>query len=101
MTPTNPRPAGAPEKMTVLIVDDEPLARGRIRRFLRDTAIVEVTDECSDGIEALETIRRSRPDIVFLDVQMPGRSGGSRSSGCFPRRRGRRSFSQPRTTTLR
>ena len=75
MNPTNPRQAGAPEKMTILIVDDEPLARSRIRRFLQDVPNVEIAGECSDGTQALDSIRRSRPDIVFLDVHMPGRSG--------------------------
>lgn len=75
MIPTNTRLAGPPEKMTILIVDDEPLARSRIRRFLRDVPIAEITGECSDGIQALDSIRGCRPDIAFLDVQMPGRSG--------------------------
>jgi two-component system, LytTR family, response regulator len=62
-------------KMRILIVDDEPLARARVRAFLRGDPFVEVVGECSDGVEALAAIGRERPDIVFLDVQMPGRDG--------------------------
>ena len=62
-------------KLRILIVDDELLARERLRLLLsRDTA-VEIVGECSNGIEALAAIDRVRPDIVFLDVQMPGANG--------------------------
>jgi len=54
-----------------LIVDDEPLARQRLRRLLQDEPDVEVTGECADGGEAVAAIRAQRPDLVFLDVQMP------------------------------
>jgi two-component system LytT family response regulator len=59
----------------ILIVDDEPLARERVRTFLRDHPSVEAAGECENGIEALERIRSEHPDIVFLDVQMPGCDG--------------------------
>jgi two-component system LytT family response regulator len=62
-------------KLRTLIVDDEPLSRARVRSFLRANPSVEVAGECGDGIEALEAIRSERPDIVFLDVQMPGCNG--------------------------
>jgi two-component system LytT family response regulator len=62
-------------KIRTLIVDDEPLARERLRRLLDDQPDVEVIGECQDGNEALETIRRQRPDLVFLDVQMPELDG--------------------------
>lgn len=58
-----------------LIVDDEPLARDRVKRFLRDEADVEIIGECGDGTDAIETIKAERPDLVFLDVQMPERNG--------------------------
>ncbi len=58
-----------------LIVDDEPLARRRIRRLLEREPDVEVIGECSDGGEALQSIRARRPDLVFLDVQMPVMDG--------------------------
>jgi two-component system LytT family response regulator len=58
-----------------VIVDDEPLARRRLRRLLRDHADVEIIAECRSGREAVETIERLRADLVFLDVQMPVVSG--------------------------
>ncbi len=62
-------------KLSILIIDDEPLARERIRVFLRGNASVEIAGEYGNGFEALEAIRRDRPDIVFLDVEMPGGDG--------------------------
>ncbi len=59
----------------VLIVDDEPLARRRIRRLLTGPAGVKVVGECQNGLEAVSSIREHRPDLVFLDVQMPGMDG--------------------------
>ncbi len=58
-----------------LIVDDEPLARERIRALLRDEHDVTVAGECGDGAAAIDAIRRLQPDVVFLDVQMPGIDG--------------------------
>ena len=58
-----------------LIVDDEPLAREKLRGFLDGVEGFEVVGECRDGREALETIERERPDLVFLDVQMPEMDG--------------------------
>jgi two-component system, LytTR family, response regulator len=59
----------------VLIVDDEPLARDRVRQLLDGQADIEVIGECGDGTEALEVIRSQQPDVVFLDVQMPELDG--------------------------
>ncbi len=61
--------------MRVLLVDDEALARDRLREMLRGFADLEVAGEASDGEEAIERIVALRPDVVFLDVQMPGASG--------------------------
>ncbi|HEY7113564.1 MAG TPA: LytTR family DNA-binding domain-containing protein [Thermoanaerobaculia bacterium] len=58
-------------------MDDEPLARERIRGLLAEDADVEVIGECSDGKEAVEAIRRLAPDLVFLDVQMAEMDGFS------------------------
>ncbi|HZS59474.1 MAG TPA: LytTR family DNA-binding domain-containing protein [Gemmatimonadaceae bacterium] len=59
----------------VAIVDDEPLAREGLRTLLQSDRDVEVVAECPDGQAAIEAIRRTRPDIVFLDVQMPDLDG--------------------------
>jgi two-component system LytT family response regulator len=60
-----------------LIVDDEPLARQRIRKLLEAEPDIEVLGECGDGRKAITTIEEERPDLVFLDVQMPGLDGFS------------------------
>ena len=62
-------------KIRALIVDDEAVARRRIRRLLSTDADVVVIGECADGTTALDAITRERPDLVFLDVQMPERDG--------------------------
>ncbi len=59
----------------VLIVDDEPLARERVRGFLQKAADFEIVGECATGTEALNAIVSQHPDAVFLDVQMPGMTG--------------------------
>jgi two-component system LytT family response regulator len=58
-----------------LLVDDEPLARDRLRAMLGAHADVEVLGECEDAAAAVAAIRALRPDVVFLDVQMPGADG--------------------------
>jgi two-component system LytT family response regulator len=58
-----------------LIVDDEPLAREWVRSAIAEDPELEVLGECGNGFEAAETIRRLKPDLVFLDVQMPGLDG--------------------------
>jgi two-component system LytT family response regulator len=59
----------------VVVVDDEPIAREGIRRQLVCEPGVEIVAECGDGLVAVETIRELAPDLVFLDVQMPGMDG--------------------------
>jgi two-component system LytT family response regulator len=59
----------------VLIVDDEALARERLRRMLSKIKDIEVIGEAEDGLQAVEQIDRLRPDLVFLDIQMPGLDG--------------------------
>ena len=54
-----------------LIVDDEPLARKRIFDLLRDNTEIRVVGECGSGSAALELLEREKPDLMFLDVQMP------------------------------
>src|SRR6516225_11589988 len=55
----------------VLLSDDEALARERLRSLLEEEADLEIVAECGDGKSAITTIRRERPDLVFLDIQMP------------------------------
>ena len=57
--------------MKVLIADDEPLARERMRALLGDLDGIEVVGEAGNGLEALETAARMRPDLVLLDIRMP------------------------------
>ena len=59
----------------VLIVDDEPLARRGLRRALESLPGVAIAGECGNGIDAVRAIVEEAPDIVLLDVQMPGLSG--------------------------
>ena len=61
--------------LRVLIVDDEPVARRRIRRLLAAEPDVGIVAECADGASALRAIVSDRPDIAFLDVQMPELDG--------------------------
>ncbi len=61
--------------MRVLVVDDEPAARRKVLRFLQDHGDMEIVGEAACGQEAIERIAESRPDLVFLDVQMPGIDG--------------------------
>lgn len=58
-------------KIGALVVDDEPLARRRIRTLLRGEPDFEVLGECADGHTAIASIREKNPALVFLDVQMP------------------------------
>ena len=58
-----------------LIVDDEPLAREWVRSAVAEDPEVEIIGECGDGFKAVEAIESLRPDLVFLDVQMPGMDG--------------------------
>ncbi len=63
------------KKITVLIVDDEPLARHGLREILSQEKDLSIIDEAEDGDEAVEKILRHRPDAVFLDIQMPEQNG--------------------------
>jgi two-component system LytT family response regulator len=58
-------------KIRAVVVDDEPLARSSLKVLLRRDPDVELVAECKSGLEALAEIRRSKPQLVFLDVQMP------------------------------
>ena len=59
-------------KIRTLVVDDEPMARDRVLSLLQQEEDVEVVGECADGTQAVTAIQNHAPDLVFLDVQMPG-----------------------------
>lgn len=58
-----------------IVIDDEPLVRTSIMRVLRTDSDIDVIHECGDGVTALQVIKNERPDLIFLDVQMPGLTG--------------------------
>src|SRR5271168_986703 len=67
MAPAEKRPV----PLQALVVDDESLARRNLTVLLRDDPDIGSVAECESGPEAIEEIRKSKPDLVFLDVQMP------------------------------
>jgi len=65
----------SPSQLRVLVVDDEAPARRKILRLLREEPAVEIAGEADNGEAAIVAIKQHRPDLVFLDVQMPGLDG--------------------------
>lgn len=63
------------KRFRTLIVDDEKPARQRLRQLLKKQPAVEIVGECSNGLTAVKTLEESAPDLLFLDVQMPGLNG--------------------------
>ena len=63
------------DKKAVLIVDDHPVFRQGLRDMLRNESDLTVVGECADGSEALQTIASSNPDVVLMDVNLPGMNG--------------------------
>ena len=61
--------------MRTIIVDDERLARNELRRLLEAYPHIDIIDEASNGEEAIAKINEQRPELVFLDIQMPGKNG--------------------------
>ena len=62
-------------KIRTVVVDDEPLARRRLARLLESDESVEVVGVCANGRDAVKTVREAKPDLLFLDVQMPEMDG--------------------------
>ena len=71
------RPAPGAKVLRVVVVDDEPLAREDIGQVLAGRADVHVVATCANGAEALEAVRRLTPDVLLLDIRMPGLDGFS------------------------
>ncbi|MGK9175968.1 two-component system response regulator BtsR [Yokenella regensburgei] len=61
--------------LKVLIVDDEPLARENLRILLQEESDIDIVGECANAIEAIGAVHKLRPDVLFLDIQMPRISG--------------------------
>jgi len=61
--------------MNVILIDDEPLARSIVAEYLRDFADLTVVQECNDGFEGVKAIAQHKPDLIFLDIQMPKING--------------------------
>ncbi len=61
--------------MKALVVDDSRLARNELKRLLKDFDNVQVVGEAANAIEAMEKIETDKPDLIFLDIQMPGKNG--------------------------
>ena len=63
------------EKIRAVIIDDEPLARRGIRAQLKEERDIEVVAECGNGRDAIRVIEEEKPDLLFLDIQMPELDG--------------------------
>ncbi|MEQ8574603.1 MAG: response regulator, partial [Fulvivirga sp.] len=61
--------------MRALVIDDSRLARNELKRLLKEFETIEVIGEAGDAIEAKEMIEEKKPDLIFLDIQMPGKNG--------------------------
>jgi two-component system LytT family response regulator len=64
-----------------IIIDDERLARNELKKLLLDFPEVEVIDEAANATEGIEKIDTLNPDLVFLDIQMPGKTGFANAPG--------------------
>ena len=62
-------------KAHVIIADDEPLARERVRSLLASEPDIEIVAECANGAQTLKAVQERQPDLLFLDVQMPRLDG--------------------------
>ena len=66
---------GPTDKLRAVIVDDEDLARAILREYLAAHADIEIAGECSNGFDAVKVVAECRPDLLFLDIQMPKLNG--------------------------
>ena len=65
----------ANSKIRVVIVDDEDLARQMLREYLASHTEIEIIAECANGFEAVKAVTELKPDLLFLDIQMPKLNG--------------------------
>ena len=63
------------EKLQTLLIEDEELARNLLRSYLKDNADIEIIGECENGFDGIKAINDQKPDLVFLDIQMPKITG--------------------------
>jgi two-component system, LytTR family, response regulator len=61
--------------MKALLIDDEPLARSLVKEYLAGHSEIEIVQECNDGFEGIKAISQHKPDLIFLDIQMPKING--------------------------
>src|SRR5512142_2971725 len=66
---------GSEQKMRVIVVDDEELARKMLLEFLSAHPEIDVVAECANGFEAVKAVTELKPDLLFLDIQMPKLDG--------------------------
>ncbi len=59
----------------IIVIDDEPLARGIVKEYLKNFSQVEIVSECGDGFEGVKAIAQHQPELIFLDIQMPKING--------------------------
>jgi len=59
----------------VIIIDDEPLARSMVKEYLQSWSDISIVQECNDGFEGVKAIAQHKPDLIFLDIQMPKITG--------------------------
>ena len=76
--------------ITVLLVDDHPVVIEGLRKVLATTGDIEVTGEAHDAAGAIERARLLQPDVILLDLRMPGASGVQATDGCATSKRARR-----------
>jgi two-component system LytT family response regulator len=69
--PSSLKAEAGPAKIRTMVVDDEPLARSNLTVLLRLDPEIAIVGECGSGVEAAEEIRRAKPELLFLDIQMP------------------------------
>ena len=61
--------------INTLLIDDEPLARNLVAEYLQTYPEISIVQECNDGFEGVKAIGQHKPDLIFLDIQMPGKTG--------------------------